>query len=241
MSDGGAAASFSEDGAVVDDAFRERMNVLIERSGGPGELARKSGLSRRVIDKYRSGHSDPSRERLIALARGGRVALLWLATGDGPLEPDPIHPGAGSDEHPDFVALPRYDLQAAAGTPGRVAEPEHIIDYIYFRRDWLRSTLSVNPAALAILVAEGDSMADTIRPGDSLIIDAGDPKFRGDGVYILNVDDALMVKRVAARLAGGFRITSDNSKYSEVLDVGRDEIGHRVRLIGKVLWVGGPI
>jgi len=62
-------------------AFMDRMERLCSIAGGPGELARKSGLSRRVIDKYRSGESDPSRERLIALAAAGPVPLSWLAAG----------------------------------------------------------------------------------------------------------------------------------------------------------------
>lgn len=72
-------------GAKSDDkkAFMDRMERLCSIAGGPGELARKSGLSRRVIDKYRSGESDPSRERLIALAAAGPVSLSWLAAGDG--------------------------------------------------------------------------------------------------------------------------------------------------------------
>lgn len=64
-----------------DTLFLERMNVLIERCGGPGELARKAGLSRRVIDKYRRGESDPSRSRLVAMAMAANVSVEWLATG----------------------------------------------------------------------------------------------------------------------------------------------------------------
>ena len=53
--------------ADAKSTFPERMNVLIESAGGPSALAQKSKLSRRVIDKYRTGESEPSRERLIAL------------------------------------------------------------------------------------------------------------------------------------------------------------------------------
>lgn len=78
------------------------MDFLCELAGGPGELARKSKLSRRVIDKYRSGNSDPSRERLIALADAGGVSVEWLATGKGPegrpsVAPDGRTDGARTD------------------------------------------------------------------------------------------------------------------------------------------------
>lgn len=72
----------------ADGAFQSRMNILISQAGGPSSLAQKSGLSRRVIDKYRSGESDPSRTRLVALARAGGVTIEWLATGNGSMAPD---------------------------------------------------------------------------------------------------------------------------------------------------------
>src|SRR4051812_14314548 len=102
----------SDLGVVKSDAqsaFGERMNVLIERAGGVGTLSQRSGLSRRVIDKYRAGESDPSRERLVALARGGDASLEWLATGEGSIQATEVF---GDD----IVALPRYDVSAAAGT-----------------------------------------------------------------------------------------------------------------------------
>jgi transcriptional regulator with XRE-family HTH domain len=77
------------------------MNVLADLVGGPAQLARKSNLSRRVIDKYRTGASDPSRARLIALAAAGGVSILWLATGEGPMRPSAT---------PDKAALLKHEL-----------------------------------------------------------------------------------------------------------------------------------
>lgn len=67
-------------------SFQERINVLIDRCGGPTELSKRSGLSRRVIDKYRNGESDPSRQRLVALAEAAEVSISWLANGEGDME-----------------------------------------------------------------------------------------------------------------------------------------------------------
>ena len=70
------------------DEFHERVNTIVGMAGGPAALAQKSGLSRSVIDKYRAGESDPSRQRLIALAKAVGVTLEWLATGKGPMRPN---------------------------------------------------------------------------------------------------------------------------------------------------------
>ncbi|WP_374653077.1 helix-turn-helix domain-containing protein [Dongia sp.] len=66
--------------------FTERVEAIIEIVGGPSKLARASGLSRAVIDKYREGKSDPSRERLVAMAAAANVSVAWLATGEGPMQ-----------------------------------------------------------------------------------------------------------------------------------------------------------
>ncbi|WP_395672016.1 helix-turn-helix domain-containing protein [Inquilinus sp.] len=66
-----------------DDGFRDRMNVAIEMAGGITALARTSGLSDGVLQKYRKGGSDPSRSRLIAIAKASGLSLRWLATGEG--------------------------------------------------------------------------------------------------------------------------------------------------------------
>jgi len=62
-----------------------RMDAASNRAGGPAKLAERAGLSPSVIRKYQRGESDPSRERLVAIAEAAGVNLLWLATGEGPM------------------------------------------------------------------------------------------------------------------------------------------------------------
>jgi phage repressor protein C with HTH and peptisase S24 domain len=228
-------------GESGDSEFAERMEALIKRVGSVGELERKSGVARRMIDKYRTGRVEPGRDRLVALARGASVSLLWLATGEGDVEPSPVLPfSSQNEESNDYVIIPRYDVQAAAGH-GNAIVSEPVPEYVYFHKDWLKNTLGVSASHLALLVAAGDSMAETIRDGDLMIIDTSNPRFRGDGVYVFSLDDCVMVKRLALRLAGGLWISSDNKKYPEVLEIPAAEVDRRVRVVGKVVWIGGKL
>lgn len=103
----------------ADPRFLERMNALIERCGGAGELARKAGLSRRVIDKYRRGESDPSRSRLVAMAAAAGVSVEWLAAGLGPADGTivPMPPASGPPGVVDPSVLAGL-LQVALSMPG---------------------------------------------------------------------------------------------------------------------------
>lgn len=66
-------------------SFRERLAYAATFVGGPLQVARRSELSRAVIGKYLAGKSEPSRDRLVALAYACDVRLAWLAAGEEPM------------------------------------------------------------------------------------------------------------------------------------------------------------
>ncbi len=86
---------------------------------------------------------------------------------------------------------------------------------------------------------EGDSMAPTLNAGDDILVD---PDALGDGlrdgIYVLRVDGALLVKRLAIHPFGG-RVTvqSDNPNYPDWPDRSLDEL----ICIGRVIWAGRRI
>jgi len=57
---------------------------------------------------------------------------------------------------------------------------------------------------------EGDSMEDTLRSGDLVMINQGDTHVRPDNVYLLHTDDFLMIKRLEPQLGGILLVRSDN-------------------------------
>ena len=100
--------------AMTDVSFQRRMVTVIRLAGGVSTLAAKTGLSQRVIAKYRNGESDPSRERLVAIARASGVAVDWLATGEGPLRVD-VDAAARTSSDEDLIrAVTQYVLTADA-------------------------------------------------------------------------------------------------------------------------------
>lgn len=65
------------------DAFSERISIAIKRAGGSTKMAGIAGVSTSVLSKWRRGESDPSRARLVKMARAAGVSVQWLATGEG--------------------------------------------------------------------------------------------------------------------------------------------------------------
>ncbi len=134
-----------------------------------------------------------------------------------------------------LVSVERHPVNVSAG-PGAVVTHELGKPYFAFDERWLKALTASRPAKLSIVRVEGDSMAPTLSAGDDILVDLGDAGERlRDGIYVLRIDDALVVKRLALNPTGR-RITvkSDNPAYPDWPDCSLEEI----KPIGRVIWAG---
>jgi phage repressor protein C with HTH and peptisase S24 domain len=65
-----------------------------------------------------------------------------------------------------------------------------------------------------VINVRGDSMADTIEPGDLIFVDISINEFDGDGIYVFGFDDKIYVKRLQM-IPDKILVISDNPKYRE--------------------------
>ena len=132
-----------------------------------------------------------------------------------------------------WVEVPRLDLGASAG-PGRVPGAEAAFDTFRFSRRWLAEQ-GLDRAQLSAIRVEGDSMEPLLNDGDEILVDCSPRPFR-DGIHVVRLGDALMVKRVASAGPGRVALLSQNFAYPPV-EVAADE----VTIIGRVVWKGGRV
>ena len=134
-----------------------------------------------------------------------------------------------------MVAVKRTPVRASAG-PGALVSEEIGRPYFAFDERWLKALTASPSDKLSIIRVEGDSMAPTLNPGDDILVDLGDCEERlRDGIYVLRIDEALVVKRIALHPVGR-RITvqSDNPAYPDWPDCSLKGI----HCIGRVIWAG---
>jgi len=134
-----------------------------------------------------------------------------------------------------LISVNRVPVRASAG-PGAVVSKEAGQPYFAFDDRWLKALTASPSDKLSIIQVEGDSMSPTLSPGDDILVDLGDCEERlRDGVYVLRVDDALVVKRIALHPAGR-RVTvqSDNPAYPDWPDCDLAKL----KCIGRVIWAG---
>jgi hypothetical protein len=123
------------------------------------------------------------------------------------------------------------DVAASAG-PGGEAIDEAPQGWFAFEPRYLRR-LSASPDALNFVRVQGDSMEPTLKAGDDILVDSSDAADRlRDGIYVLRIDDALNVKRLAVAPGGRLSIISDNDRYPAM----ERKRGDRIYIVGRVVW-----
>lgn len=208
-------------------------------------IGRNSAYIQQFIKRGTPRKLDEADRRILAEYYG--VPESWLA-------PAEVHSAGHSAPKEDFsynktttstgkmadqlVMVPRYDVRASAG-PGAVPQAEAPRGHIGFLPETLRQMTRSRAGQLSMIRVEGDSMVPTLIDGDDIMVDRGDAADRvRDGIYVLRIDDVLVVKRLARNPATGrFTIRSDNTAYPVWPDCAADDI----HIIGRVIWSGRRI
>ncbi|NKX16134.1 helix-turn-helix transcriptional regulator [Ochrobactrum pseudogrignonense] len=225
----------------MNDTFAERLKVLIGNQSA-NAFAREVDIGESLMRKYLAG-ATPGIDKVAQIAKVKGVALDWLINGEGemstvelPQLPQRVQ-ATELEAKSEFTLVPRLDVQASAGA-GRVTIGEDPLEYLAFQSTRLRSR-NINPAFARILTARGDSMEETIRDGDVLLVDTSVNRIRDNTIYVIVYGDMVLVKRVHGRLNGSLQLISDNPRYpAEEVSAGEIE---QLHVAGRVMWFGRSI
>ena len=205
------------------------------------ELANILKVSLPTMNHYESGKRAPNSELLSQIAKILECDPGWLLTGEGQAEKKKTYSNESmsSTTLNDFVLVPRYNIEASAGG-GSVIHSEQIVDHLAFKASWVSKELGADPKNLLLIHSIGDSMEPTLRSGDLFLVDRNKARMKGDGIYLINFDDGLMVKRLEWMMDGTVVIRGDNTSVSREQILNAIEM-EKLKLLGRVVWVGGKI
>jgi len=206
---------------------RRELDRLIANSGASyAALSRMLGRNAAYIQQYiKRGSPDRLEERdrrLLADYFGVDESLLG-------------GPSLGARGQSTMLMIPKLDVQPSAG-PGGSVDSEVTLTHYGFDRRWLRQISGGRPETLSIVRVRGDSMAPTLIDGDDILVDYMESRSAlRDGIYVLQLDNALLVKRIALGPASNkLTVTSDNPAYPSWTNIATDD----VRIVGRVIWTG---
>lgn len=203
-------------------------------------LAKAVGISQQAVMELESGRAKGTKHTA-KFARALGQEPLWLETGEGRMrEPAKARrqvrtePQDGVAEVAHFERIAVFDLRAGARRDP-FADSDHAISFAMFRSLWLASVTQTPFSQLAVVQVSGDSMEPTLRNGDHALIDCSQTNLRREGIYVLRLDDTMMLRRVTMHPATKrVTITSDNVRYQAYNDLDPGAL----EALGRVIWIG---
>lgn len=228
-----------------------RIRKLRKQKGLSGEdLAKQLSTTRQTIHRLETGKIQLTSlwaERIAKVLDSDPATVLGFSpdeVDDLSIDraPDvlPAYSGSLAEEiieigGSEYVSVGRYDAALSAG-PGSVLDPDaEPLGFHLFEAQWLRSVTRAAPAHLAVLRVDGDSMEDTLRDGDFVLVDRSQNRFGREGIYALAIGENAWVKRLSLNLRERLiRVISDNPAYPQ-----QELDEHELFLIGRVVWIVG--
>lgn len=145
----------------------------------------------------------------------------------------PAHAPRYSD-HEGIQEVRMFDISASAGN-GALASEETVIGYQPFRDQQLARITTAPVDRLAVIIVRGDSMEPTLTNLDQILVDTTVTRVGRDGIYIIALDDELLVKRCNVDIqTRDILVISDNERYP----MGRVTEKDKLEVKGRVVWIG---
>lgn len=210
---------------MAEDA-RQALDALIREHGEDySAVSRMLGRNPAYIQQYikRGSPRRLSEEDRLCLASYFRVPEERLG-GRG---------GASAAQPLELFAVPRVEIGASAGA-GAIAEIEERGPSLGFDTATLRALGAKRTTGLSIIRVQGASMEPTLQDGDDILVDRDAGAIRPGAIYVLRLDDMLVVKRLVRAGAGPLVIRSDNAAFPDIVDYDPATLS----VIGRVLWCG---
>ena len=235
---------------MAENDFKDRMYIAAKLAGNATELARRSGISRRAIGTYLSGASDPTRERLIAIAKASGVSVEWLATGKSGVMQSEAQAAVRLEdaESLEQTALGIQDIDDLP-IPYYVIPSEHFssVDLLglqntgalYINSNSLKKLNFINFFNLRAINIVGNRVTP-LGVGNTLLVDCGGDVMKDQeaGVYLFQKNGGIQVSVAYPYEAKYIRIISHQEHdTTEILDPNRSDI----TVLGRVIWSCGKV
>lgn len=187
------------------------------------------GVNRGTLATWEKGKQTPNAAVLSVMADLG-VDASYVITGRRSLTG--VAPAPAGDS--DTIRIPLLSATGSMGRGNDLITEDVLMGEVPVSRHWLALNVPRSrPEALQLVHAYGDSMLGTLNSGDFAIVDTDCQVADIDGVYVLQANGQLFIKRVTRRIDGAHVITSDNPSVRtvDVLDGSQP-----VRICGRVVY-----
>lgn len=136
-----------------------------------------------------------------------------------------------------FVYVPLFDIRVSAGN-GAFNDLEAVVAMRPFEASFIRYDLGIAHNDIAMSTVVGASMEPWLHSKDTVLTDLQDREVSTEGIHIVRLDGALLVKKLQ-RLPGKIlRVSSYNAAYEPFEIQGHEDADRDFAVIGRVRWGG---
>lgn len=248
LNEEGVASSRAEDSnmsssyTMLSKHLKQARAYLRRSQAGMNDLLR---LGKRSWQRYESGANTPGSQVITALVEQGFNAN-WLLTGQGSML-------LGEIDSPVETAEGLLAVDDKKLNKNSRDKQNTLSKNIAFHRDWLKeNNLDIN--LLSLFTIKGDAMEPTFKEGDIVVTKVfyhkigddskseivsglgSDEKPPEDGLYVIRLNDHLVIRRIQLDTQGELNIVSDNPAYPAI-NLNKEK-AKKLGVAAKVVWAG---
>lgn len=204
------------------------------------DVAERLGLHRNTIYNIERGVALPDTFELEVIAQlyGTSPARLLGDQHQGAARPaGAVARSATATQLDGFVYVPLFDIRVSAGN-GAFNDVESVIAMRPFDENFIRNDLGIAHNNIAMSAVVGNSMEPWLHSKDTVLTDLNDKEVLTEGVHIVRLDGALLVKRLQRLPGKVLRVSSFNPAYEPFDIQGREDADRDFVVIGRVRWGG---
>lgn len=204
------------------------------------EVAEALGLHRNTIYNIERGVALPDTFELEVIAQLYGTTVLDLIEG----KPQETVRSAGfipkatnAVQIDGFVYVPLFDIRVSAGN-GAFNDVESVIAMRPFDTAFIRGELGISHNNIAMSAVVGNSMEPWLHSKDTVLTDLNDREVMTEGVHVVRLDGALLVKKLQRLPGKVLRVSSFNAAYEPFEIQGHEDAERDFAVIGRVRWGG---
>lgn len=211
--------------------MNERLKILRKSLGlTQTEFGKRIGMTMQGIQKWEKGKSKPQQSTIKALISTFNVNPDWLLNGTGEMF---LNNANNKQEQSDIISIPYYpEVSAAAGSVALVYD-ENSVKHLQISSAIINISTGDN---VCLINATGNSMQPVIDDRDLLLVDLSNKDFIDEGIYVVRLENTLLVKRLQ-KIPNGIMLISDNPQYEKIILNSDNFNENDAAIIGKVISV----
>lgn len=204
------------------------------------EVSMRVGVHRNTIWSIERGDTLPDAFLLEVLAREYGTTTAHLLEGEPhekALPMESVQKSVQAVQVDGFIYVPLFDINVSAGC-GAFNDVESVVAMRPFDANYIRYELGISHNHIAMTAVVGRSMEPWLRPKDTVLIDLKDREAMSEGVHIVRLDGALLVKNLQRLPGKVLRVSSYNTAYEPFDIQGHEDRDRDFEVIGRVRWAG---